>query len=156
VRAEQTIVAPLAVVAEEEIAGLVTEECVDIVVHAHGVLGLVTQIALLQLVAVAAIPAIDHPLGVVRVLCDDIHAEVAVFCILRMVDVLAILIVLPEERQPRNLALELSKLLEEWALRIERLPKGEWIPLVPPPARGAVHGERRIGGVHRKNVAVAH
>lgn len=79
----------------------------------HRVLRFVTELTLLELVAVATVTTVDDPFTVIGVTCTHVDAEVTVFRIDAVIDVIGILVVFAEEVDAGNLALKCMKLIKD-------------------------------------------
>ena len=96
----------------------------------------------------------DNPVAVVNILapkCDS--GQVAVFVLPGVVCVVAVLALLIDEREPRNCELQFPELLEERSTEIKLAAVVQRVPSITPPDLLLVHLERRIGRIHRDDVA---
>ena len=101
--------------------------------------------------AIDAIFAVEHPVGVeISFAVVTQVTQIAVPGIEREVAVVAVLDVDGVQCRTRHGFQQLSELFEERPV-IPRLPELQRIPVITPPRRALVDGERRLLGIDRKN-----
>jgi len=112
------------------------------------VLRFITALCFLQLVAIAAIATVDHPLGVIGVLRDGISAYIAILGVFRVIRVVGILVILAEKSSARNGVAQFLELLKKWAGKINVPAIGHRVPFIAPPFVRLIYRQRLIRRIH--------
>lgn len=145
----ETMCASGAIVEERAVAAVIRECDMRATIVMIGIQSFVAKFRVHHLIAISEVARSEYPVSIINIFRPpaDADAEIAVFKTVAVIAVLAVFRILDDERHAGNLLLQLRELLQKRLREIDVLPVRRPFPGIRPPARRAVHGERRIGMV---------